>query len=297
MKWLSRTGLAPVLAVGLVGAGCVDLVQAAQYVDRQEKRFNVAGTPDVSLSTFDGSIEVRPWDRPEVVVTLERHARSKEAADALEVQASQSGNQVTVAVRKPRGGGIELGWGNNARVNLIVQMPEAGTLEASSGDGSILVERITGRCDLRSGDGSIVAHDLTGGVKAHTGDGSITLTNASGAVDVDSGDGSVAVDGRLTGVRVRTGDGSVKVQASAGSATTDDWDIVTGDGSVALALPDGFSGTLDAHTGDGRVELNGIAVTGVTGEISKKSVRGTLGAGGRQVRVRTGDGSITLRRY
>jgi hypothetical protein len=34
----------------------------------------------------------------------------------------------------------------------------------------------------------------------------------------------------------------------------------------------------------------------VTGHIEKNSVRGQLGSGGRVVRLRTGDGSITLSR-
>ena len=35
----------------------------------------------------------------------------------------------------------------------------------------------------------------------------------------------------------------------------------------------------------------------VSGKIARNAVRATLGAGGKNVRVRTGDGSITLRRF
>jgi len=37
-------------------------------------------------------------------------------------------------------------------------------------------------------------------------------------------------------------------------------------------------------------------VSNVTGQIGRNSIRGRLGAGGHNLRVRTGDGSITLRR-
>ena len=75
-----------------------------------------------------------------------------------------------------------------------------------------------------------------------------------------------------------------------------DWDITTGDGSVALELPDGFNGELDAHTGDGSIRMNDITVSNVSGTITRNNVRGRLGAGGRSVRVRTGDGSISCAR-
>jgi len=298
MTHASRFPVAALLALALVGAACVDIV-AAQYVDRQDKRFTVNGTPDVSLSTFDGSIEVRPWDRPEVLVTVEKHARDKADADAIEVHAEQNGNRIVVEVRrdKSRDFGVHIGWNQGRSARLIVQMPASATVALSSGDGSIDIERISGRFDLRSGDGSIHAQDLSGDVKAHTGDGSIKLLGVNGALDVDTGDGSVTIDGKVAELRARSGDGGVSVRAAPGSATAGDWTITTGDGSIALELPDGFNADLDAHAGDGSVHVEGITLSNVTGRIGRHSIRGQLGSGGRAVRVRTGDGSISVRRF
>jgi hypothetical protein len=39
-----------------------------------------------------------------------------------------------------------------------------------------------------------------------------------------------------------------------------------------------------------------VTISNVTGNIGRNTVRGRLGDGGKAVRVRTGDGSITLRR-
>src|SRR5262249_17873746 len=100
----------------------------------------------------------------------------------------------------------------------------------------------------------------------------------------------------ITRLRAKTGDGSVTIRAYAGSAAEGDWDIVTGDGSVIVELPDGFNAELDAHTGDGSIGLNDITVSNVSGKIARNNVRGRLGSGGANVRIRTGDGSITLRR-
>jgi len=283
----------------LAGAGCLDLVSADlnKYVEREEKRFATNGTPDVSLSTFDGSIEIRAWDKPEVEVIIEKHAVSKEAAAAIEIHADQNGNRVTVDVKVPKTTGIGLHFNNRMSAKLIVSAPATSNIAAKSGDGSIDVERIAGRLELRSGDGSIRGRDVGGEVRAHTGDGSIKFEGVNGVLDVDTGDGSVAASGKLTSVRARTGDGSVTIRADAGSSPASDWEITTGDGSVTLELPDGFNGELDAHTGDGGIHMNDITLSNVTGQIGKNSVRGRLGSGGRLVRLRTGDGSITLRRF
>jgi hypothetical protein len=289
-------------AVLLAGPGCVDIVGAdlGKFVDRQEKRFTTPGKPEIDLSTFDGSIEVRSWDRSEVLVVIEKRARDKADADTIEVKAAQDGNKVTVDARVPNGDrhwNINLGWNNSRSAKLIVSVPASSNILAKSGDGSIDIEKVTGTIDLRSGDGSIRARDLTGDLRAHTGDGSIKLEEVNGALDVDTGDGSILATGTFTSVRARSGDGSVTIHAAGGSTATADWNITTGDGSVTLELPDGFAAELDAHTGDGGIRMNDVQVSGVTGALGKNTVRGTIGAGGRAVRVRTGDGAITLRRF
>jgi len=292
---------ASAVAVLLTGSACVDIVGAdiGRFVERQEKSFTTTATPDVDVSTFDGSIEIRPWDKPEVLVVVEKRGRDKADADTIDVQSSQDGNHVSVAAKVPgHDGRVGFSWFHNSRsARLIVSAPAASNIVAKSGDGSIDIARITGRVDLRSGDGSIRGSALRGDLRAHSGDGSITLDGVNGALDVDTGDGSISASGTFTSVHARTGDGAVRIHAESGSAASADWDIVTGDGSVVLELPDGFSGELDAHTGDGGIRLRDVAISNAKGEISKHTVRGTLGSGGSAVRLRTGDGSITLRRF
>jgi len=294
-----RTRVAGGLAVILLAcAGCVDIVGSGfnKYVEREEKRFSTSGTPDVTLSTFDGSIEIRAWDKPEVEVIIEKRAASKDAAAAIEVHATQDGSRVTVEVKTEKASSFGIHFNMSRSAKLIVSAPAKSNIVAKSGDGSIDVAQISGTLELRSGDGSIKGRDLGGDVRAHTGDGSIALEGVSGKLDVDTGDGSVRVSGKLTSVRARSGDGSITLRADRGSTADADWDIVTGDGSVTLELPDGFDAELDAHTGDGGIAMRDITLSNVSGTIGRNTVRGRLGSGGHNVRVRTGDGSITLRK-
>jgi Putative adhesin len=294
-------GLHAALLVLLAAPGCVDIVGAdlgrAKYVERDEKHFPVTGKPEVVLGTFDGSIEIRPWDKPDVQVVVEKRGRDKDDVAAIIVQATQNGNRIEVTVTEPKNaGGFNLHFNNHRSAKLIVSVPATSDVSAKSGDGSIDIEQVTGRLQMRSGDGSIRGRSLAGDVNAHTGDGSIKLDGVNGTLNVDTGDGSITLAGALTSVHARTGDGSVTIHADSGSTPSADWDITTGDGSVTLAVPDGFAAELDAHTGDGGIRMEDITLSNVTGKIGRSTLRGRLGAGGPNVRLRTGDGSITLKR-
>jgi hypothetical protein len=152
---------------------------------------------------------------------------------------------------------------------------------------------VGGRVHLTTDDGTIRAAELSGELRAHSGDGSIVLQRVDGRVEADTGDGSIGLSGRLEAVRLRTGDGSVRLRADAGSRMADNWEVDTGDGSIGLELPEPFDADVDAHTGDGLVAVSNLTVQG---DITKSTVRGRIGAGGRTLRVTSGDGRITISR-
>ena len=184
----------PAALIALLAApGCIEIDGADlnKYVERDEKHFAVSGRPDVALATFDGSIEIRPWDKADVQVVVEKRGRDKDDVAAIEVKAEQHGDRIEVTVTEPKRdhGGFNFHI-NNRSAKLIVSVPESSDVSAKSGDGSIDIERVAGHVQLRSGDGSIRGRMLGGDVEANTGDGSIRL------------------DGKLSGVRVHTGDRS-----------------------------------------------------------------------------------------
>lgn len=282
---------ATLLSLALVPACTLDL-GAEQYVEREEKTFALQGKPEVVLVTFDGSIDLRSWEKDEVGVTIERRAADAEAAKQLQVDVSQEGDRIRVEVKSPeRFAGI----GQSPSASLRVMLPRSSDVEARSGDGSIRIEDVVGRISLRTQDGSIAGTALSGELDAHTGDGSVRFESVKGRVKVHTGDGSVRVSGILEAVNASTGDGSVTVSAAPGSTATDDWEITTGDGGVTLELPGSFGAELDADTGDGRISVQGLQVAVTEQSSERDRLRGRVGDGGRALRLRSGDGSIHLR--
>ena len=284
------------IALPLTLCGCV-VVDSQGHIAREEKRFTVTGLPELRLTTFDGAIEIRSAETKTVLVEIEKRGPTKEAIEKLEIDARQDGNRIEVTVKRPAGEVVVFGIGRmSASAKLVVTMPREGNVYARSGDGSIRVEEVRGRLELRTGDGSIRATDVGGQMVFGTGDGSVTIDNAQGDLDVDTGDGSVSVAGKLDAVKLHTGDGSITFRADAGTSMKSDWSMTTGDGGVALYLPSDFAAELDAHTGDGAIR-NELSVAGQGGEDERerRTLKGRLGAGGRTLRIRTGDGSVRLK--
>jgi DUF4097 and DUF4098 domain-containing protein YvlB len=289
-----RSG-AVILALAVAGStACSINLNAEQYVNKEHKTFAVSGQADVELKTFDGSIEVTSWDKPEVALTIERRADSQAEAEALKVTAEQKGNRIVIHAVKPERheSEVHVGFHRGRSVRFVVSVPRTTDLNATSGDGSISVTGITGRVTARSGDGSITTSDLKGDVGLETGDGSVTAENVAGNLKINSGDGSVTVRGQPRGLIAHTGDGSVNVDVMSSAAPTGDWELTTGDGGIHVTLPANFSAQVDAHTGDGGIDANDFGLR-ASGE-DRNDLRGAIGSGGPTIRLRTGDGGITL---
>jgi DUF4097 and DUF4098 domain-containing protein YvlB len=296
---------AALLVPAVLAAGCTVTLDSQTQVVREEKRFSTDGTPSVRVTTFDGSIQIQSWDKPEVLIEIEKRGATREAVDALEVKSSREGDTIELEVKKPKSESFShIGFHRSASARLIVSLPRRSDVRARSGDGSIRIEHVNGRLDLHTGDGSIHATDVRGELTLNTGDGAVTVDGAEGRLTLETGDGSVNVTGKLASIKLHTGDGSIVYRAQPGTTMTEDWDISTGDGGVSMYLPASFGAELDAHTGDGSIRNDlDVASTDeqrperLSGMRDRHTVRGRIGEGGRQLRIRTGDGSIRLREF
>jgi len=295
---LRRSGtLAVAAAAALLASACEITVDSGPYSIQEEKRFTVTGTPELSLTTFDGSVEIRSWDKSEVLIEIEKRAGDKTMAEAIKVTSEQSANTISLQVKKPDGLQPAFGFRVSPTARIVASVPRRCNIVARSGDGSIGIERVEGTIELHTGDGSVKGRDVVGTLRVTTGDGSLRFEGVSGTLDLESGDGGARVSGRLQALTLKTGDGSVEVSAEDGSSMATDWEIRTGDGGLRLELPANFSANLDASTGDGGVRVHGFGEpAGASGDGDNPSeLKRPLGAGGKRLRLRSNSGTITIK--
>lgn len=289
-----------VLLSGLVfSTACAINVDNQGHIEREDKRYVVEGVADLHLSTFDGVIEVRGWDRNDITVEIEKRGQDKDIVDRIEVLAEQKGSTITVDVRYSGSTNyIGIGSFTSTRARLIVNAPRRVNVIARSGDGNIVVDRLEGRLELKTSDGTVRAVETAGELLIESGDGSIQLEDVTGVVEARTDDGTVRVSGVPTSLRVRSGDGSIVLRVRRGAVMSQDWLVTTRDGSIVAELPEDFNALIDAEPGSGDRARSDLELTDLVGGTrEQRTLRGKLGAGGRTLTLRTGDGNIRVTNY
>jgi hypothetical protein len=204
---------------------------------------------------------------------------------------SRAGDVISITARSFQFNGVIFG-GVNERFHVDVTVPASCDVQVRSGDGSVDLAAIAGTIDLETGDGHIAAHGASGRLRLWTGDGGVDADSLDGALEARSGDGHLRVEGRFDRLDLRAGDGHVTASIRRGSKLAAPWSVQTGDGGVSLLIPRNLQALLDVAAGDGLVRVD-LPVSGINSR-SHHELRGQLNGGTVPLRVRTGDGSVTL---
>jgi hypothetical protein len=237
------------------------------------KTYNISGRAELRVETSDANIRVTTWDQNTIeakVIT----SQYKIGEGGIRVDERQTGDSVDIEVHFPHHD-FQIGWRSH-RVDIVIQMPREG------------------KVNLRTGDGKIEVAGLKGDMDMHTGDGSINLDGVDGKLHATTGDGHIQANGRFDELGLKTGDGHVDVRATNGSSLSAGWRLETGDGRVSLEVPSDLSADVDLHTSDGHIDLD--MPVQAEGRIRQNEIRGKLNGGGSLLTIRTGDGSIHLRK-
>ena len=305
MRPISRSiaPMAAALGCAVALSACEVNLSTEGLTSKETRSFKVTGEADVTLETFDGSIEIHSWDRDEVEVEIERRAMEQTLIDQMTVEAEQDGNRIVLRVKGPTATErpvFTVGVHYSPAARLIVAVPRKVSIQARTEDGAIRVEDLEGHLVLRTGDGSITTDRLSGEIEIRTADGAIRMEKVAGRLQLETDDGSIVVDGGPSVLRAKTGDGSIRVRVESEVVMADAWDLSTGDGSITLTLPSTFGAEIDAETRDGSIRSSHpeLRVEDAEGERRRapRELRARMGAGGPVLKVRTGDGSIRFER-
>jgi hypothetical protein len=222
----------------------------------------------LEIKGINGEIHASRASGNEVEVEAELHGR-RDDPNSVEMVVLEHENGVTICAVYPTPPGedrenrCEPGRRghmnvkkNDVKVDFIVRVPDGVNFRGSTVNGDV------------------EANDIRADVEANTVNGGIDIY-AAGVAEATTVNGSITV--------------------SMGEA---DWsgtlDFTTVNGSVTLEMPEDLDCEVSVSTVNGNVQSD-FPIT-VEGRFSPRHLKGTIGAGGRKLVVKTVNGSVQLRR-
>lgn len=212
-------------------------------------------------------------------------------------------------------GPVEIRAGSGDRVEVRAEIrwrrgdPDDVRLEArTTSSGNVVVcamWRRDDRCEesgIRGGDSrwndrndvsvrftiTLPAH---ANVDVNTVNGGIDVAEVRGWVEANTVNGSIVAASRENSVKARTVNGSITAR---GTLPRDGLDYQTVNGSIEIELPASANADVSLRTTNGRVTSD-FPIT-FTGDINPRRIEAKLGDGGPELRARTVNGQIRLRK-
>jgi hypothetical protein len=175
---------------------------------------------------------------------------------------------------------LRAGQSENLRRISLEPSQEGDTVRIRTRRSSAQISNVSVGLDITVPPGTTV--EVTNGA------GEVSISDVEGEIAAQTGAGDVEVRGSQGQVRLSTGAGDVDYAGEPRGTST----FRTGAGTVRIALPSDFAGSVDLDTGIGSVDLGGFDVAG---SVSSRAARGTIGGGGDvTIEAHTGAGNIDL---
>jgi hypothetical protein len=279
-------------------------VNVDQYRRSARKTFQTGPSARLSVENRNGTVRVRAHDRPDVVVDIDATLWAESSRDAdLEMERIERGVSVHgdgVEVRTPellRPSIGFFGWGRSPKVDYVISVPQATSVEIETRNGRVEVQGVRGGVEVRSRNGATAVEGVSEVVKVTGRNGRVEVRRCGAAAEVETNNGPVAVEQVAGPLSVEAANGSVTIQEAGASVTArttngslsyrgpvqGDLDLASVNGSILLLVPAGARFEVDAESRHGGVR-------------SDLPVRERAGEGPRpKVRLRTVNGGIRLR--
>lgn len=164
----------------------------------------------------------------------------------------------------------------------------AGDLEADTSGGRIHLASIRGRVRAETSGGGIHGKNLDGPVHVETSGGPVTLESVRGDLHAHSSGGGIRIVDAGGLVEAETSGGGIAASFARGNARGGS--LSTSGGGIEVEIDPDVNLVIDASGNSVRTELP----IRVEGEISRRSLRGTLGKGGETLRLRTSGGGVRI---
>jgi hypothetical protein len=196
-KLVGRRCLRPVLTAAAVAAMSLP-AYAAHSV---EKHFPVDGRPLVILQNSSGHVEIKSWNKPEVMVVGDYGSNKN-----VDIETEQAGSRIEIATRilNPASKPAE------RQTDYEITVPEETQLQIRTESGGIVVESVHGDLTFETIAADVNLQDVGGYLVVNTTEGAIVCTRCDGSIKAESVSGNVQLfQPTMNSVTVHTTAGNI----------------------------------------------------------------------------------------
>lgn len=245
----------------------------------------------LKLHNSNGKTRVVGEDRDEIEITACKRARaeSHDAAERLlnEIQILQTTANGTLELEVV----VPRNWKRHGSANLELRVPRALRVEVVASNGKIALEGLRSGVRARSSNGSVDVVDVVGDIEVNTSNAKVECEGTCGRLVARSSNGKIEVDGHRGAIDASTSNGMI--QAKVDEVGREGILLATSNGRISLHLPAEVDAEVDLHVDNGVIR-NDRTLARATRDTNGR-VRGALGRGGAPIKLRTSNGSISLR--
>ena len=254
-------------------------------------RLNTPANGLVRVHNTNGRTCVIGEERADIEVCVSKTARaeSSDAArrllDDIRLVHGMAGEALELDVEVPRK------WNRRGHANLELRVPRATNVDVSVSNGKIAIASLCGRVRARSSNGSVTIEDVVGDIEVATTNAKVCCTMTRGRLMARSSNGKIELDEHRGSVDASTSNGLIHVSMDEiGKAGVQ---LATSNGRIVLELPEEVDADVDIRVDNGTIR-NDRTLCKAT-RATNGQVRGQLGSGGPMIKLRTSNGSISLR--
>jgi len=278
--------LLPALVV-LAGCEFDDMGDFGRYHEDFHYNYPLKSGGRVEVETFNGGVEITPWDQDTVDISGTRYARSQDAIADVKVNIDHTPDAVSVRTSRPTA------RNGNYGARYVLKVPRHAVLDRiTTSNGAIRASDGTGPGRFRTSNGGIHIMGFKGEVHAETSNGTLELNDVDGAVTGHTSNGSIRGKGLRGALDLSTSNGGVDL--SFAGTPVPSIRARTSNSGITLRLPGDVNARLSASTSNGSISSDFEMM--VKGEVSRHRMDGTLGSGGPLIDLQTSNGGIRILR-
>ena len=239
----------------------------------------------------NGKTRVVGEDREDIAVRAKRVARAESTAaaqrllDEIRILHAVASDTLELEIDVPRG------WNRRGHVDLELRVPRGTSTEIVASNGRVAIEGLRGSVRARSSNGSVDLSDVVGDVEIATSNAKVCCCGTRGRLVARSSNGKIELEQHCGSLDASTSNGLIR--ASLQEMGVEGVQLSTSNGRIVLELPEEVDAEVDIRVDNGVIR-NDRQLCKAARQRSGQ-LRGRLGNGGAPIRLRTSNGSVSLR--